>query len=345
MVDLSSQIKRNCDISDAWSWGFYSICGLLLKLRELYISEHGLEPWEKIEHKEIADWIARKEAIWKELDGAPFQQIEIEGDRIEPFEAAKINSRILGNRLVYGAGYGPFMKATFFIADLTGNETRGDLKIYISGREHARDLSSAVAMLKENTILVRTEPARNLIWQKYEEYRSKGKGAHALAFESYGVNASGPEPKEILDRIAPEEIEVYIRHELGEAAEGKRLGPRWAEILSSSKEHKTVLFLRAVKDLLADTSSQGSLSFIINEKRKGSLGFYILFLAGYRKLLSRRIEEAFDEFLRTDDWGPLQISLNETHSRMSDISEKIIQLYSSGQGISPFVQQFLTTLK
>ena len=43
---LLKTIKHNCDISDARDNGIYSICTLVLKLRNLYKWEHGLEPWE-----------------------------------------------------------------------------------------------------------------------------------------------------------------------------------------------------------------------------------------------------------------------------------------------------------
>jgi hypothetical protein len=45
---LITSIKRNCNISDAKYWGFYSLCGLLLRLRELYRSEKGMRPWERV---------------------------------------------------------------------------------------------------------------------------------------------------------------------------------------------------------------------------------------------------------------------------------------------------------
>jgi hypothetical protein len=36
---LASQVKFNCNISDAKYWGYYSPCGLLLRLRDLYTTE------------------------------------------------------------------------------------------------------------------------------------------------------------------------------------------------------------------------------------------------------------------------------------------------------------------
>ena len=39
-------IRHNCDISDARDNGIYSICNLVLKLRNLYKWEHAIEPWQ-----------------------------------------------------------------------------------------------------------------------------------------------------------------------------------------------------------------------------------------------------------------------------------------------------------
>jgi hypothetical protein len=61
MLDVKSiaeQVKHNCNISDARFWGFYSPCGLLLRLRNLYKLEHGITLWEKVSQVKIADWIA-----------------------------------------------------------------------------------------------------------------------------------------------------------------------------------------------------------------------------------------------------------------------------------------------
>ncbi len=67
---LSAQIKRNCNISDAQFWGTYSLCGLLLRLRELYRSEKGIRPWEKISsRKDVGEWITDRENLWRELEG------------------------------------------------------------------------------------------------------------------------------------------------------------------------------------------------------------------------------------------------------------------------------------
>jgi hypothetical protein len=44
---LIRQVRRNCDISDARHAGMFFICGLTLRLRDLFKWEKGLSPWEE----------------------------------------------------------------------------------------------------------------------------------------------------------------------------------------------------------------------------------------------------------------------------------------------------------
>jgi hypothetical protein len=44
MEQLLKTIKLNCHISDARYWGYFSICGLLMRMLDLYRSENGLKP-------------------------------------------------------------------------------------------------------------------------------------------------------------------------------------------------------------------------------------------------------------------------------------------------------------
>ena len=55
--DLIRDVKLNCDISDAKYWGYFSVCGLLMRYRDLFRSEMGLKPWSEISRTEIAAWL------------------------------------------------------------------------------------------------------------------------------------------------------------------------------------------------------------------------------------------------------------------------------------------------
>jgi hypothetical protein len=59
--DITRQVLHNCDISDAYHAGMFSICGLALRLRDLYKWERGLPPWEESDSAKVLEWIEAKE--------------------------------------------------------------------------------------------------------------------------------------------------------------------------------------------------------------------------------------------------------------------------------------------
>src|SRR5512143_3076915 len=105
---FTRQVKHNCDISDAKFWGYYSICGLLMRYRELYRSEHRLAPWDSIANDEVAKWIQERESLWQALGDKELQQIVFEGKSYDPFDVNGLNSALQDTGLLYGAGYGTF---------------------------------------------------------------------------------------------------------------------------------------------------------------------------------------------------------------------------------------------
>ena len=58
--DLTAQVLHNCNLSDSRHAGLYSICGLAMRLRDLYKWEKGLEPWIEKDSTEILTWIGDK---------------------------------------------------------------------------------------------------------------------------------------------------------------------------------------------------------------------------------------------------------------------------------------------
>jgi hypothetical protein len=334
MIDiqsLSAQIKQNCNISDARYWGYYSLCGLLLKLRDLYRIEKRLRLWEKIDQKDIGEWITKRENLWRELEDTDFGKIAINGDVCDPFEVARINNTLLQGGLVYCAGFGVHMKPSFFLADIL---SKGDIEgftVCITGREYARDLSDYPAMLQGDTIFTRTDPIKHLIWNRFEELRyKKSKCALAFAFSKYGI-APEDEPSEDIDRrieqVALSEAETYVYHEVGEAMEGERIGEVWKNLLASLSDGRAEIFARAVKDVLSDTSEHGMLRHIIENRKEGSLGFHMVFLGGMRKVIFPEILDAFQQFLETGDWRTIEQAQETGHRKAEGYAERLLSIY------------------
>lgn len=91
---LKNDIKYNCDVSDAAYWGYFSICGLLLRYRDLYRSEQGLKPWADISRTDITAWIHVKEAQWPELENKAFRALTIDGKQYQAFDVETINAAL-----------------------------------------------------------------------------------------------------------------------------------------------------------------------------------------------------------------------------------------------------------
>src|SRR5210317_802782 len=143
MADISflKTVKHNCDISDARDNGIYSICTLVLKLRNLYKWENGLEPWQEPDSPVLLDWIAAKEEYWESIHDEPFLHIPVNCEKVDPFLLPTINEYLASENHVYGAGYGRSMKAVFFIAEVLENRVVEGTPVLILGEEKARELS------------------------------------------------------------------------------------------------------------------------------------------------------------------------------------------------------------
>ena len=328
--NIISQVKRNCNISDAKFWGEYSICGLLLRLRELYRSERGLKLWESIPHKEISEWMSEREVLWKELQDKDLEDIVIGETTYGPFEVARINTTLEEKNLIYGAGYGLRMKPSFFLADLISKRTVDGFVVYIAGSEYARDLAEHPAMVQDGVIVARVDTTKLLLWERFDEMRLRDpKSPLAFAFSRYGITPD-EEPSEDVDRkvslVALSEVETYVYHELGEVIEGEKLGGEWKDLLLDLSGRKAEFFSRGVKDLLSDTSERGMIKYIIENRKEGSLGFYIVFLGGYRKLLFPEIVKAFEKFIESGDWELIEDARKAGYKKARGYAERLLSI-------------------
>jgi hypothetical protein len=338
-------VKYNCNISDAKYWGYYSPCGLLLRLRDLYKIEKGVKLWEKVPQKHVAQWIGERETLWEDIASLDFRSIEINRRKYHAFDVKEINSILSPENLLYGAGYGHLLKPIFFLAEISRKFKTGENDIFVVKREIARDLSSAPAMLQGNTIIARHETMKMLLWEKFEEMKAKRyHDALSHAFSEYGIQKQEiktllPETLESrITEIAEEELKSCIHHELGEAIQSKVLGKWWKDLIFSLPYSRAEVFIRSLKDLLSDTCRGGMLDYIIHQKKAGSLGFYCALLGGYRKVLFREILSAYDEFIRTRNWGLIEVARKEGYRNVMSYIEKLRMIMKSGTIIPEVIE-------
>ncbi len=164
---LLRDIKFNCDVSDARYWGYFSICGLLIRYRDLYRSEKGLAFRAEIRSDAIGAWIQAKESAWPALERQTFRSLTLNGKSYDPFDLDGINRLLVPQGLIYGAGYGMYMKPTFFLASLVAVREVDGLTVYTSDAELVRDLFTSAGMLQGTSILLRLEPLSMLLMSKF----------------------------------------------------------------------------------------------------------------------------------------------------------------------------------
>lgn len=320
---VKETVKLNCNISDAKYWGYFSICGLLMRMRDLYRSEKGIKPWEPIPQERIMHWIAEKESLWKNLEDRELEPLQIEDHLFSPFDILEINLRLNNKGYVYGAGYGLYMKPTFFISDLVDKREINDYTVYISKKEHIRDLFSSAAMLQGRCIFIRLEPLKALLWEKFLNLRTKENPGVRNAFQRFGIAPDSPPDEKFetkLDELALRYSEMLLYHEIAESVEDI---PEWTELLLSVKERRTELILRALKDHIADTSDYGPIKMAIDRGAIDLLNLYIDFMEGYRLI----VYPSFIDTLKSGD--PLRIEglRQETYRKSIALRDAIAELY------------------
>jgi hypothetical protein len=331
---IASQVKHNCNISDAKYWGLYSPCGLLLRLRDLYKAEMGLRPWDSVGNAEIGEWIGEREKLWMRLSASDFQDIEVRGRNYRPFDVKGINSQLFRDGYLYAAGYGNLLKPFFMLSEISKEFRRGRYTIYISGREISRDLSTSPAMLQRDIIIARHDAMRFFLWGKFEEIAERRQESIlSSAFREYGLSkdASFECIKEAFERLTTEELDTYVHHELGEASQRRVLGRWWREMLLKIPYSRAELFLRSIKDILSDTCKSGMLAYIIQNKKKGSLTFYVALLSGYRKGIFPEIIKAYNDFRDTGDWTIIERARVRGYKRVRHYVEILRECFSSGR--------------
>ncbi len=325
---LLKTVKQNCDISDARDNGIYSICTLVLKLRNLYKWENGLDPWQEPDSPVLLDWIAAKEEYWETIRDKSFSQLPINGKEVDPFLLPAINQYLSSDNHVYGAGYGRSMKAVFFIAEVLEDRVVEGCPTLILGEEKSRELSSPFALLQDGIIYIRKEPLRFFFWDQIQEINPSSKVAMQHALACYGLSKDGcsldrEKLIDIFDSIVDQELEIFIYHEVGESQESPLGSDVLKKIISAFPASALELVARAVKDILADTHPEGLLGHILAREKKSSLNFYVSFLDGMRKLLCPEINEASKQFWENGDWALIEKARNACRIKIEGIADEL----------------------
>jgi hypothetical protein len=308
---LASVVQRNCDISDARFAGDYGLCTFLLKMREYYRWENELPFARALPKDELGDWLAAREQAWSRIETEAFAPLPLgEGD-LDPFDTDAANRELIARGCVYSAGFGRFHKPVFFLGRLLRIDERAGFTIIVSSCEYARELAAPPAMLQGRTIFVRQESVRRYLWEKVEEWQWKRQGgAMERALADYDFIA---DTDSALQRMADNEMETMILHELGEAAAGDLLGEAWRDMAVSLARTRAEPIARAVRDLLADCLS--TLPALLERGNLPALHFYFATFDAPRRELFPQALDAYERYLREGSLLPLRRAVEEGRER------------------------------
>lgn len=302
LPDLAAAVQRNCDISDARHAGDYGLCSFLLKMREYYRWENELPFGSSLPREEVGRWLRDREQRWDLIEGEPFVPLPLAKGTLDPFDAGAVNRKLLPQGVVYSAGYGSFGKPLFFLGRLLEVQERGGFTVLVSSCEYARELAAPPAMLQGRTIFLRMESVRRYLWEKIEEWQWRRQGgAMARALATYDFIA---DTEAALERMAADQAETMILHELGEAAAREFLGEAWPEALLSAARRPAEAVMRAARDLLADCLS--TLPYLAARTPSPALHFYFATFDAPRRQLFPEALEAYEASLRLCSGRPLE---------------------------------------
>ena len=320
--DLSKVVQHNCHIADASHAGDYTLCIYLLKMRELY-------RWEKDEtfstalpNDVVGKWLRKREALWDNLEGANYTDINIGRQTHSPFDSDQINDNLQEHELVYSGGMGINNRPHFFLAELDMHESNKGYSIYIAGKEYARDMSAPPAMSHQNNIYIRKESFRRLLWEQLETWRwNKPDNALGRAFACYDCENN---LDHALSEMTDTEINNVIEHERGEILAGDLLGEQWRTLLFSLPHSKAAIMLRAIRDHMADSLT--TLPTLLAKNSAPSWHFYFGNLSNMRKDLYPSLVKGYDEWYKTGSLSKMTEIVEQGKKHWTNLCQQVLKI-------------------
>ncbi len=328
-------VQLNCHIADAQYAGDYTLCVYLLKMREMYRWEQGIDFKTMLTTDDVGDWLTTREGLWDDVEEQEYKPLLIKNKEYDAFDNDLINTLLKDNKLVYNAGLGIRCRPHFFVAELEQKIQENDYTILISGKEYARDMAAPAAMAQGNNIFVRRESLRRVIWEILDDARVQGLDnplTRAMSFYDFENDA-----EVALNKMTEAEIDYVIQHEIGEVKAGKILGKSWDEMTIELARTQVEIMLRAIRDHLADSIT--TLPLLIKNQLKNkssaSLHFYFGNMTAMRKHLAPSLVEAYEVWNETGDTSALIERSTKLEAHWVSLADKVKQEYLQSQMAEP----------
>ena len=332
---LIKTIQHNCHIADARHAGDYTLCVYLLKMREMYRWEQGIDFKTQLTTDDVGDWLTEREGLWDDIEEQDYLPLTINEQIYEPFDNDVINTLLDEHQLVYNAGLGIRCRPHFFIAELEKVIQHDDYTIYISGKEYARDMAAPAAMSQENSIFIRRESLRRVIWEILDDAFVAGLDnplTRAMSFYDFEENSENA-----LNDMTNTEINFVIQHEIGEVKTGEILSKNWNTMLTELANTQAEIMLRAIRDHLADslttlpsllknddTGDNGGV-----EIKDASLHFYFGNMTAMRKHLAPSLIEAYQHWHETGSVDQLMEMMQVSKAHWQTLAQQIYDTFES----------------
>lgn len=324
---LADTVQYNCHVSDARHGGDYSLCVYLMKMREYYRWEHKLPYGAPLGKDAVGDWLAAREELWEGLEDADLRPLSIQGRDHDPFDADAINEDLAADGLVYSSGLGNRAKPHFFLGRLEQRLSRGGYTVYVAAGEYARDLAAPPAMTLGNSIFLRRESLRRMLWEKLESWRwSRPDNALGRAFACYDFDA---DLAGSLDAMTDREIDNALLHEQGEYEAGQLLDDAaWNAMVADVAGTPAELMVRAVRDHLADALV--TLPKLAEQADAPALHFYVGNLNNMRKHLFPSLTTAYDAWRAGGDTEPLVAAATRGRDHWLALGREMVARHNAG---------------
>lgn len=323
---LIEAVQANCHIADAAHAQDLSLCTFLLQMREFHRWERGLPLGAPLSRAEIGAWIARREALWAELEGRDLLRLPGAGGAgFDAFDAAGPNAQLLPRGWVYGAGWVGAARPAFFVAELLEQRALdAGLAVQVCGRELARGLLAPPAALAGDTIVLRRESMARWLWEKFEVFGLKrANGPFKAVAAAYGLEHDFHAG---LPRMLDEQGETLILHEIGEHRAGRGLGPEWPAMRLELRDCRADLHLRALRDHLADLNT--TLPTLLERGAATSIHFWFAGYDGVRQQLFPSLQQAYRDWCGGDGGLALRGAAERGAGHFARLAERVLALYA-----------------
>ncbi|MEE9326584.1 MAG: Sfum_1244 family protein [Cocleimonas sp.] len=339
LKELIETVQYNCHIADARHAGDYTLCVYLLKMREMYRWEQGIDFKTQLTTDDVGDWLTAREGLWDGIEEQDYKSLTINGDSFESFDNDLINVLLDKEKLIYNAGLGIRCRPHFFVADLEETVKHDDYTVYISGKEYARDMAAPAAMAQGNNIFIRRESLRRVIWEILDDARVSGlDNPLTRTMSYYNFDENG---EEAINEMTEAEIEFVIQHEIGEVQAGKILGEKWNKMMANLASTQAEIMLRAVRDHLADSLT--TLPALIEQNNEASIHFYFGNMTAMRKLLAPVLVGAYTNWHETGETEQFKELIDQSGAHWQNLAMRVNELYSKSTDAESIEELIMAT--